>query len=170
MGEFAVDEATAWAMQQQQQYAYYYGNNSTMYSSYDPVMETAPVYSSPPMGPSSSPPVMAMPQTKKKGAGSKLRQLQIRGGHANVQCAQQLIGQRLMESGAEMQELEGRMMQGQQQRYRKRSGRGGGRGGERRVGEQPWEMAAAVEGGDGTRLVDGCVYYSNSNNTAQPVC
>jgi hypothetical protein len=199
-GGYVVDEAIAWAMQQQQQYAYYYCiNDSTMYSPHAPVMAT-PIYSSPPMGPSSSAPVMAMPQppnssphtspsssskqryppveaevlltmterqsiavlgkgqskledleraanvcivvmgltsadsdkTKKKGTeGYKLRQLQIRGGHANVQYAQQLIGQRLMESGAEVQEIERRKMQGQQ-RYRKKSGRG--RGGERQVG------------------------------------
>jgi len=236
---YVVDDATAWAMQQQQQYPYYYGDNSNnMYSSHAPMM-AVPVYSSPPMGPSSSPPVMSMPQslnssphtsshtspppskqqhspieaevlltmnesqsiavlgegqckledlqraanvcivvmgltsaktdkTKKKGTGYKLQQLQIRGGHVNVQYARQLIGQKLMESGAEVQDIERRMMQGQQ-RYRKRSGRG--RGGERQVeGGVSSLGVSAVEGVDGTQLVDGCVYYSNSDYITQPVC
>jgi len=107
-------------------------------------------------------------KTKKKRTGYKLQQLQIRGGHVNVQYARQLIGQKLMESGAEVQDIERRMMQGQQ-RYRKRSGRG--RGGERQVeGGVSSLGVSAVEGVDGTQLVDGCVYYSNSDYITQPVC
>lgn len=64
--------------------------------------------------------IVVMGFSKSDKEKKKLRQLQIRGGLANVQYAQQLIGQRLLESVAEVQEIERKMKMMHQQRYKKK--------------------------------------------------